>query len=469
MQKSTNFRKNLLIASTGKYAGVMISFGSLMILARLVEPRLHGYIGYCAVFITFYELLVDSFYGVAFIVHKHIKKEDLVKDYISNYRVSLIILILGLISCSILIRDLNEKLTVLCAFPVIFFARGQLKIEQLVARRDLKFKALTYGEILAGLGSLPIAALVAYYHPLIGILSYQFALPMINLAYLNSVQGNSLLTNMRSVSWKNDLKERTRISDADFLKDGYLQLYTGISIFAFRNLDNFIVGSFFGAKTLGLYDKSYKTIMMPIRLIPGVLNAVLLPSVTGCDRDLLAKSYARLTKALAPIGVILSFCIYSYSADIVNVLLGGDWQEAILYVKLFAVSMPLQMVNVITAPFFQALSKINLLFRLSLGNAIVLISTLVLSALFSYNVVVVILSIQVTFILMPLIYFFVLRRYVFESSQFLRYHDIILCLLMCLLLLINYWGKFEVSLVLRIVLTYSIIKTITNKDLRKFI
>jgi len=134
MKIATNFRKNLLVATLGKYAGIAIALLSLMILSRLVEPRLHGYIAYVAVFITFYELLVDSYYGASFLVHKRITKNELAQDYMANYRIGLIIFLIGVLFCGILIDNVRDKIMIILFFPFILVLRGHLKIEQIVAR-----------------------------------------------------------------------------------------------------------------------------------------------------------------------------------------------------------------------------------------------------------------------------------------------------------------------------------------------
>jgi len=419
MKIATNFRKNLLVATLGKY--------------------------------------------------ERITKNELAQDYMANYRIGLIIFLIGVLFCGILIDNVRDKIMIILFFPFILVLRGHLKIEQIVARRELNFKVIAYGDILSGICSLLVGSIVAYYYPLLGLLIYQISLPLINLIYLIAQQGSVLFNIYLNRNISINLSAEAKILDERFTHDSKMQLYTGISIFAFRNLDNFLVGIFFGPAKLGLYDKSYKAIMMPIRLIPGVLNGVLLPSFDSNDAKSLQRSYYRILKVLAPTGVIVSILLFEFSRVIVSILLGDSWKESIIYVRIFAVSMPLQMINIVAAPFFQARSKVALLFRLSVVNAILVISTLIISAALFDSILDTIIAVQFVFMIMPFMYYYVLNKYVFERKRIIEYHHIFLCFLSSIVMLCIYLEMIKFSAINNILLLYSAVLLITNKDIRRFL
>ena len=52
-----------------------------------------------------------------------------------------------------------------------------------------------------------------------------------------------------------------------------------------RYLDDFIIGFFFGKAALGIYDRAYQIVHLPMRLIANRINAVLFPSYSAADVD----------------------------------------------------------------------------------------------------------------------------------------------------------------------------------------
>jgi O-antigen/teichoic acid export membrane protein len=106
---------------------------------------------------------------------------------------------------------------------------------------------------------------------------------------------------------------------------------TGTNLMSFfsRNMDNILIGRFWGAEQLGLYSRSYQLLMLPIQQISSPIGSVTLPALSRLihSPDDYRKAYLRIIEKIAMItmpGVVL-MCVCS--DWIVLFILGPQWSE----------------------------------------------------------------------------------------------------------------------------------------------
>ena len=97
-----------------------------------------------------------------------------------------------------------------------------------------------------------------------------------------------------------------------------------------RNLDNFLVGWFFGPQSLGFYKKAYDLCVLPVAQLADPLNSVAMPvlsRLTGNPEQY--RRYAlRALSTLALVGMGLGSGLALVGKDLMLVILGPRWDES---------------------------------------------------------------------------------------------------------------------------------------------
>ena len=97
-----------------------------------------------------------------------------------------------------------------------------------------------------------------------------------------------------------------------------------------RNLDNVLVGWFFGPQSLGFYKKAYDLCVLPVAQLSDPLHAVAMPVLSRLtsDRERLTRYVLRALSTLAFVGMGLGAGLALVGNDLIVVLLGPRWEES---------------------------------------------------------------------------------------------------------------------------------------------
>ncbi len=122
---------------------------------------------------------------------------------------------------------------------------------------------------------------------------------------------------------------------------GMLKFGANITAFDFvnyfhRNLDNILIGKFWGADALGLYSRAYALLMFPINNLRGPINAVGFPAMSRLQNqpDAFRDYYRKATTPLALVSMPFSAFLFVASKPVIVLALGVQW---IGIVPIFAV------------------------------------------------------------------------------------------------------------------------------------
>jgi PST family polysaccharide transporter len=97
-----------------------------------------------------------------------------------------------------------------------------------------------------------------------------------------------------------------------------------------RNLDNILIGRFWGSGMLGLYSRAYNLLLFPISAIRGPIEAVAFPAMSKLQHEPRAfrAYYRRITFLLALASMPLTTFLFVASAPIIKLALGTEWLAA---------------------------------------------------------------------------------------------------------------------------------------------
>jgi PST family polysaccharide transporter len=174
------------------------------------------------------------------------------------------------------------------------------------------------------------------------------------------------------------------------------------------NLDNMLIGKFFGESSLGLYNRGYRFLSLSRKLIDSIFGQVLYP-----DLQKLKDNKGNVhNEYLFFIGVIsfLSFPIGAVLVLIpdlfVRILWGPDWMEVAKFLPYFGLII-LTRVNFANADMlFKLFYRETLLFKLGIFNSFTMVVSIVVGILFSATMVARLLALAHILVIMPTTIYF---------------------------------------------------------------
>jgi len=114
-----------------------------------------------------------------------------------------------------------------------------------------------------------------------------------------------------------------------------------------RTIDNILIGYFWGQTALGLYDRAYKLMLLPLQLINAPFKRMMLPTLAGLrDRpNEYRDSYLfGLLCTVLPGWILIAFLMAS-SEHVFAALLGAHWIAAAPIFSVLGIACMLQMVS----------------------------------------------------------------------------------------------------------------------------
>ncbi|NEP45582.1 MAG: oligosaccharide flippase family protein, partial [Okeania sp. SIO2H7] len=148
---------------------------------------------------------------------------------------------------------------------------------------------------------------------------------------------------------------------------GWSTGFTVINYFT-RNLDNLLIGKYWGPQQLGLYAQAYKLLVLPMQQINGPLSTVAIPGLCSLQSqpDRYRSYYGKALQLMTMVGMpIVLFMLVDAQKLIVN-LLGPQWQDAVIIFRALAPIAFIGTFNVATAWVFISLGRTDRQFRWNL-------------------------------------------------------------------------------------------------------
>ncbi|MCB0647526.1 MAG: lipopolysaccharide biosynthesis protein [Saprospiraceae bacterium] len=125
------------------------------------------------------------------------------------------------------------------------------------------------------------------------------------------------------------------------------------SSFLSRNVDSLFVGRFLGMEALGIYDRAYKFLTLPMQQVGGTVAKVLLPSLSNRSDDdlkneLMLKSIGMSTMVIAP----LMFGLAVLATEFTEIIMTEKWLGMVPLLIVFSLLACFQSVSILMANLF---------------------------------------------------------------------------------------------------------------------
>ena len=307
------------ISSQGLKFAITIAATSVM--ARLLTPNDYGLIGMVAVVTGFVSMYKDLGLSAA-----TIQKSEINSDQISTLFWVNLLLSVGIALFTAAIAPLvawfygeSRLIWITVVTAVGFIISGIAVQHEALLRRQMRYFALA----LIGLSSMAMGYVVGIIMAWKGF--HYWALVASQLA----VATTSTLLVFSFVRWTPGLPKRNTGVRSMIKFGGNLTGFTTINYFS-RNLDNLLIGRFWGAQQLGLYSRAYQLMGLPIEQINEPITSVAVPSLSRLtdSPETYRKAYLRMLEKIALLTMPCVVLLIVTSDSIIQIVLGSQWAGA---------------------------------------------------------------------------------------------------------------------------------------------
>lgn len=349
-------------------ASFFLRVGSLMVLARLLDPTDFGLVGMVTAVTGVFSLFKDAGLSMATVQRATITNEQVSTLFWINMLLGMILGLLSLAVAPVLASFYHEPrlfwVTAALGAGFLFNAAGVQ--HSALLQRQMSFTILGVIEIISFMVSIAVGIGMAIagfgYWALVGM---AIMLPAVSTVCL-----------WLSTSWVPGRPYRG-VGISSMMRFGGTATLNSLVVYIAYNLEKVLLGRFWGAEALGIYGRAYQLVNIPTENLNSASGGVAFAALSRLQDDpnrlkhYFLKGYSLVLALTLPITIACAL----FANDIILILLGPKWKEAIL---IFQLLTPTILVFALINPMWWLLASTGLVGR-SLKIAMV-IAPLVVAA-----------------------------------------------------------------------------------------
>jgi O-antigen/teichoic acid export membrane protein len=310
-------------------ANFVLRVGSLMVLARLLDPRDFGLVGMVTAFTGVLNLFKDFGLSSAAVQRETVTEEQLSTLFWINVFLGAALGILTLAMAPAIASFYNEPrlfdVTAVLAAGFLFNAAGIQ--HSALLQRQLRFTALAVintAGLIAGTAAAICAAKAGY--------GYWALVAMTIVSPLVCTIGFWL-----SATWIPGMPRR-RAGIRSMMRFGGTLTVNGLVAYVAYNFEKVLLGRFWGADAIGLYGRAYQLINIPTDNLNSAVGEVAFSALSRVRDDpnrlkrYFLKGYSLVLSFTVPITIVCAL----FADDVVLVFLGPKWSETAAIFRLLA-------------------------------------------------------------------------------------------------------------------------------------
>lgn len=354
------------VALVGRQGTILIFS---VLLARLLGPTSYGVVAQATIYTSFVALLLDQGLTAALISRKTVSAKEVgaaasVNLVLAAALGAVTFLVSGIIAAFFATNELEAVLNVM---GMALILKGGAIVPRMLLMRTLHFKAIAISDVVASfVGGLAgvVAALggLSYWSLVIQIVTTDLVAMVLLLA-----MARAPLPNLHFPAVAAHLAFSSRVFVGNLVS------------FSSRNVDNILIGRFFGADALAQYSLAYRVLLTPVQMVGQVVTRVLFPAVARSRERLteVGDLIIRSTRSIALVSFPGMALIAVSAPDTVPLFLGVAWLPAVAVLQVLAVTGARQAVTAVNAPVLLGLNLSKQHLRFNLVAAVVQIAGMV--------------------------------------------------------------------------------------------
>jgi PST family polysaccharide transporter len=346
----------------------VFSMVATIVLARLLTPEDYGLIGMVAILINFVGMFQYLGLSTATVKWSELNHQQVSTLFWVNMFLSVAIMLITIASGPLLAWFYKEPrlIGITAGYGVTILFAGLAIQHEAILTRQMRFTAIVVVEVVALLSGF-VSAVIAASH---------------GAGYWSLVLNQLVMTLVLVVGvwtvcrWRPGLPARGVGLRSMLSYGGNL---TGFNVMTFfsRNLDNALIGKFWGPYQLGVYSRAYQMLLMPMQQINAPLAAVAVPALSRLadEPERYRGAYLKILEKIVMITMPLGALMIATSDWMVLVLLGPQWRETGRIFMLLGIAAMIQPVTKTAWWLFSTQGRTRELFHWGLmGGAIAIIS-----------------------------------------------------------------------------------------------
>lgn len=306
----------------GQAAKIAIQFGGIILLARLLTPYDYGLLAMVVSIVGIGEILRDFGLSSAAVQAKSVSQAQRSNLFWINSGIGLGLGLVIFFSATGIAAFYREPALVLIAqvLSFTFLVNGMTTQYRAQLVRDLKFAKIATADVSAqalGLGVGVACALV-----------WKNYWALVAQQVVQSMTG--LVVMMIATRWLPG-RPRRHVEMGGFLSFGWTLMATQMLAYASQNLGQVIIGNRIGAQALGLYNRAFQLLMMPLYQINAPATTVALPVLSRLQDEPARFDAFLLRGQTVLLHVIISIFVFgcAQARPLIELVLGAHWVSAV--------------------------------------------------------------------------------------------------------------------------------------------
>ncbi len=301
-------------------ANFALRIGSLMVLARLLDPKDFGLVGMVTAFTGILNLFRDFGLSAASVQRATVTDEQISTLFWINILVGVILALLLAVMAPVVVTFYHEPhllgVTMFLATAFIFNAAGVQ--HSALLQRQMRFTALATIDTISWVVSTSVGISMA----VAGFRYWALVAAAVSLPLVTTL-GLWLTT-----GWIPG-KPRTNVGLHSMMRFGGAVTLNSVVVYIAYNLEKVLLGRFWGADAVGLYGRAYQLINMPTDNLNSAVGEVAFSALSRVQNDpgrlknYFLKGYSLVLALTIPITIAVAL----FAPDLIFVLLGPKWKD----------------------------------------------------------------------------------------------------------------------------------------------
>lgn len=353
----------------------LLVFASTIILARILIPAEFGLFGFALLVISYLEIIGDMGMGSALIYEQKQSKQGANVSFIINLITGLLWFILAQAIAPLVAAIFKEPevVPILRVLSFVFIINALGNTNDVLLRKELAFKKRMIPELIRGFMK--------------GLFTVILALQGLGVWSLvwGQVIGSavSTLALWLVFMWRPRFQFPWNLAKR-MLGYGWKIVSVNALAAIVHHLDYWVVGVMLGSAAFGYYSLAYKIPELSIVMIIWAVGKVMFPTYSKMQNDFpsLRQSYLVTLRYLSlltmPAGVGLTFL----GAVIIYTLYGDNWDPSVPVLQALAITVTLRSLSSNNGDIYKATGRPDILVKLGLLRAALLVPALIYGARF---------------------------------------------------------------------------------------
>jgi O-antigen/teichoic acid export membrane protein len=366
--------KSLYYLGMGKSASKLLSFINTLLLARLLSPQDYGLMAIVMVIIGFIGFFNEIGLGSALRQRIEVNEKQLNGVFTLTLLISFILYILMLLLSPAIATYYKEPVLVeVLQFIALTFIIGSIAtVPDALIARNMNFKAYAGIEFLMVVIQCVVTLTLAWLDFNVWALAWGFVVSQLFrtiMIFLSSGWYPSRFGDFKAA--------------LDLVGFGASVTYSRLTWYFYNNANTLIIGKMMNSVMLGIYSMALTLATLPTSYITSMVIQIASPLFSKMQLDLsrLDNAMLRLTSGIAMIAFPMMVGMALTAKELVPVLLGEQWIEAVFPLQILCLVGVLKSIDPLITQAFISIGKANVTARYTSLCAVIIPLSVFIGAL----------------------------------------------------------------------------------------